>query len=459
MLKRVLVANRGEIAARILRACREMNIETVAVFSEADRDSFFTSLATRSICIGPAAAKDSYLNQNAILSAALYTHCDSIHPGYGFLSENAEFAERVAQAGITFIGPSAHAIATMGDKSTAIKLMRTSGVPVVPGSNGLVATAEEAKAIAEEIGYPVLLKATSGGGGRGIRKISSPEEMEQAFVSSQAEALACFGQNGVYLEKLLLKPRHVEVQILADSHGSYVHLGTRDCSIQRNHQKLLEEAPAVFLSNEEQDRLAADALKAARAVDYTNAGTVEFIVDEDNSHYFIEMNTRIQVEHPVTEKITGINIIREQIRIASGYPLSFSQDEVVFRGHAIECRINAEDPMNGFKPCPGAIELLHLPSGFGVRVDTAIHPQYEVTPYYDSMIAKIIVSGRNRHEAIYRMRRALEETFISGIKTTIPLHYMLLMYSPDFISNQIDVSFLDSKLSDLLQPLDEGIEL
>jgi len=436
-----------------------MNIETVAVFSEADRDSFFTSLATRSICIGPAAAKDSYLNQNAILSAALYTHCDSIHPGYGFLSENAEFAERVAQAGITFIGPSAHAIATMGDKSTAIKLMRTSGVPVVPGSNGLVATAEEAKAIAEEIGYPVLLKATSGGGGRGIRKISSPEEMEQAFVSSQAEALACFGQNGVYLEKLLLKPRHVEVQILADSHGSYVHLGTRDCSIQRNHQKLLEEAPAVFLSNEEQDRLAADALKAARAVDYTNAGTVEFIVDEDNSHYFIEMNTRIQVEHPVTEKITGINIIREQIRIASGYPLSFSQDEVVFRGHAIECRINAEDPMNGFKPCPGAIELLHLPSGFGVRVDTAIHPQYEVTPYYDSMIAKIIVSGRNRHEAIYRMRRALEETFISGIKTTIPLHYMLLMYSPDFISNQIDVSFLDSKLSDLLQPLDEGIEL
>jgi len=458
MLKRVLVANRGEIAARILRACREMNIETVAVFSEADRDSLFTTLATRAVCIGGPSAKDSYLNQDAILTVAIHCECDGIHPGFGFLSENAEFAARVQELNKTFISPAPEVIALLGDKSSARKLVRKQGVPVVPGSDGLVDTAADALAIAESIGYPILLKATSGGGGRGMRRVFYADEMEQAFSAAQAESLACFGENGLYLEKLILKPRHVEVQILADSHQSVVHLGDRDCSLQRNHQKVLEEAPAQALSEETRAKMAADALLIARTVGYENAGTVEFVVAEDGSYYFIEMNTRIQVEHPITEMITGINIVREQIRIASGLPLSFTQDDVVLKGHAIECRINAEDPENDFAPCPGFIDYLYLPSGFGIRVDTVIHPQYEVPPYYDSMIAKIIVHGRTRNEAILRMRRALEETLVSGVKTTIPLHYML-MYNPDYISNHIDTGFLERNLSSLLQPLGEGVVL
>ena len=457
MLKRILVANRGEIAARILRACREMNIETVAVFSEADRDSLFSTLATQAICIGGPRPKDSYLNQNAILTVASHCNCDGIHPGFGFLSENAEFASRVRDLGIKFIGPSPETIAMLGDKNKARALMREHGVPVVPGSEGLVASTIEALSTAKDIGYPVLLKAASGGGGRGMRRVFKPEEMEQSFTAASAEALACFGDGSLYLEKLILNPRHIEVQILADSQGTVVHLGDRDCSMQRNHQKVLEEAPAQILTEETRAKILEDALLAARAVGYENAGTVEFVLSRDNSYYFIEMNTRIQVEHPVTEMVTGINIVREQIRIASGLPLSFTQDQVEIKGHAIECRINAEDPDNGFAPSPGLIDFLHLPSGYGVRVDTVIHPQYTVSPYYDSMIAKIIVHGHSRSEAIYRMRRALEETLATGIKTTIPLHYML-MYNPDFISNHFDTGYLDRNLSALLRPLGkEGV--
>lgn len=452
MLKRVLVANRGEIAARILRACREMNVETVAVFSEADRGSLFATLATQAVCIGPPPAQESYLNQDAILTVAKLWDCDSIHPGFGFLSENAGFAKRVGDQGLSFIGPGPEVIATLGDKSTARELMKGHGVPVVPGSDGLVSTAAEARGIANEIGYPVLLKATSGGGGRGMRRVFSPEEMEAAFNAAQAESQACFGEKGLYLEKLIERPRHVEIQVLADTLGTTVHLGSRDCTLQRNHQKLLEEAPAQILSKETEEAMIDDALRAARAVGYENAGTVEFVVAEDGSYYFIEMNTRIQVEHPVTEMITGINIVREQVRIASGLPLSFAQEEVDFKGHAVECRINAEDPQQGFKPCPGFVDNLHLPSGYGVRVDTAIHPQYEISPYYDSLIAKIITVGRTRNEAISRMRRALEETLVSGVETSIPLQYML-MYSPEYLANRIDTGFIERNLQSLLRPL------
>lgn len=458
MLKRVLVANRGEIAARILRACREMNIETVAVFSEADRGSLFSTLATQAVCIGPSAAKESYLNQDAILTVAQHCGCDSIHPGFGFLSENAQFAQRVNEAGFTFIGPKAEVISLLGDKCSARDLMKKQGVSVVPGSDGLVSTVKSAQEIAAQIGYPVLLKATSGGGGRGMRRVNADNEMQTAFTAAQAESQACFGEAGLYLEKFIEKPRHVEVQILADSHGTIVHLGSRDCTMQHNHQKILEEAPAHFISDKAREQIVKDALKVAHLVGYENAGTVEFVVAQDGSSYFIEMNTRIQVEHPVTEMITGINIVREQVRIASGLPLSFSQEEVEFKGHAIECRINAQDPMNGLSPSPGLIDYVYLPSGYGVRVDTALHPQYKISPYYDSMIAKIITFGRTRNEAIHRMRRALEETLVSGVETTIPLHYML-MYNPDYLADRIDTGFLDRNLTSLLQPLAKGIVL
>ncbi|MDR0888453.1 MAG: acetyl-CoA carboxylase biotin carboxylase subunit [Coriobacteriales bacterium] len=455
MLSKILVANRGEIAARILRACREMNIETVAVFSEADRDALFTTLATHAYCIGGPQPQDSYLNQDAILTVARATGCDGIHPGFGFLSENAQFAARVAEMGITFIGPSSEVINMLGDKNTARALMTSNNVPVVPGSDGLVADAKEACDVAARIGYPVLLKATAGGGGRGIREVDAPEQMEGEFNSARAEATAAFGDGGLYLEKLIVDPRHVEVQILADMFGNTLHLGDRDCSLQRNHQKLLEEAPACAISVETRERMHNAAINAARAAGYVNAGTVEFVVNPTTEEfYFIEMNTRIQVEHPVTEMITGINIVREQIRIASGLPLDFTQDEVVFNGHAIECRINAENPIDGFRPCPGTIDYLHLPSGFDVRVDSVLHHKYVVSPYYDSMIAKLIVHGRTRNEAILRMRRALEETVITGIDTTAPLLYML-MYNPDYLSNRINTGWLEHNLDSLLQPLKE----
>jgi acetyl-CoA carboxylase biotin carboxylase subunit len=426
-----------------------MNIETVAVFSEADRNALFTTLATQAVCIGKAPSSESYLNQDAIITAALCTGCDGIHPGFGFLSENAGFAERVRDAGLSFVGPAPEVIALLGNKDAARSLMRGNGVPVVPGSDGLVGTVAQAREAAERIGYPVLIKAASGGGGRGMRRADSAEELERVWAEAGAEAKACFGDGSVYLEKLIESPRHIEVQILADTQGNCLHLGERDCSLQRNHQKMREEAPATALSDELRERMTAAALNAARAASYTNAGTVEFIVDGNGDFYFIEMNTRIQVEHPVTEMVTGVNIVREQIRIASGLPLQFTQKDVRIRGHAIECRINAENPEADFLPCPGTIDHLHLPSGFGIRVDTVIHPGCVVSPFYDSMIAKIIVHGRNRNEAILRMRRALEETLITSITTTVRLHY-LLMYNPSFISNHVDTAFLEDSLDELL---------
>ncbi|MDR3314950.1 MAG: acetyl-CoA carboxylase biotin carboxylase subunit [Coriobacteriales bacterium] len=454
MLKRVLVANRGEIATRIIHACREMNIETVAVFSEADRGALFTTLANRAICIGGAHASESYLNQQAIVMAAIGSECDAIHPGFGFLSENASFAALAEEYGLTFIGPPPSVIETFGDKNIARALMRENDIPVVPGSEGLIASVDEAHAVAEQIGYPVLIKAASGGGGRGIRQVNHPDEMDAAFHEAMAEALACFGEQGVYLEKLILNPRHIEFQILADTQGTILHLGDRDCSVQRNRQKLIEEAPAQALSAELREHMGQTAVKAAQVARYVNAGTVEFILDDTGSYYFIEMNTRIQVEHPVTEMITGINIVREQIRIASGLPLPLTQDEVSFDGHAMECRINAEDPDKGFAPSPGHIDYLHLPSGFGIRVDTAMHQGYTVSPYYDSMIAKIIVRGHTRNETVLRMRRALEETLVQGVKTNLSLLYMI-MYSPDFIANHIDTGFIERNLETLLSPMTE----
>jgi acetyl-CoA carboxylase biotin carboxylase subunit len=426
-----------------------MNIETVAVFSQADRGSLFATLATQAICIGEAPSRESYLNQDAIITAALCTDCDGIHPGFGFLSENATFAARVRDAGLRFIGPEPEVIALLGNKDAARALMRENGVDVVPGSDGLVSTPKEAQEVARNIGYPVLVKAASGGGGRGMRQADNATQLERVFHEAVAEATACFGNGDVYLEKLIESPRHVEVQILADTHGNYLHLGERDCTLQRNHQKLLEEAPAVALDKDLRERMATCALDAARASGYTNAGTVEFIVDASGTFYFIEMNTRIQVEHPVTEMVTGINIVREQIRIASDLPLQLAQHDIHIQGHAIECRINAEDPEADFRPCPGTIDHLHLPSGFGTRVDTVIHPGFEVSPFYDSMIAKVIVHGRNRNEAILRMRRALEETLITGITTTVGMHY-LLMYNPDFLNNHIDTAFLERNLKALL---------
>jgi acetyl-CoA carboxylase biotin carboxylase subunit len=455
MLKRILVANRGEIAARILRACRDMNIETVAVFSEADRGALFTTLANRAICIGPAPASASYLNQEAIITAALGTGCDAVHPGFGFLSESPSFASAVKEAGLVFIGPPAHTIASLGDKNVARELMREAGVPVVPGSVGLIATAQEAKDTAETLGYPVLLKAVAGGGGRGIRRIDGPDEVERALSEAQGEALAFFGDGGVYLEKLIVNPRHIEFQILADEHGAVIHLGERDCSMQRNHQKVLEEAPSQVLSDEQRREMGEASVRAAKAAGYVNAGTVEYLFDASGQFFFIEMNTRLQVEHPITEMVTGVNIVREQIRIASGLPLSITQDEVSLNGHAIECRLNAEDPTSGFRPSPGTIGQLHLPGGFGVRVDTVLHPGYVVSPYYDSMIAKIIVHGATRHEAILRMRRALEETLVAGIATNTSLLY-LLMYSPAYLNNVIDTGFLERNLETLLSPMQEA---
>ncbi|MDR2108626.1 MAG: acetyl-CoA carboxylase biotin carboxylase subunit [Coriobacteriales bacterium] len=452
MLKRVLVANRGEIAARILRACREMNIQTVAVFSEADRNALFTTLASQAVCIGPAAARESYLNQDAILAAACALRCDGIHPGFGFLSENADFARRVCDAQITFVGPSPEVIALLGDKNRARALMREHRLPTVPGSAGIIANVAEAREQAARCGYPVLLKAARGGGGRGMRRADCDAELADAFCAAEAEARSCFGASQLYLEKLIERPRHIEVQILADRHGNIAQLGDRDCTLQRNHQKVLEEAPAQVVNAKSRQAMADAAITAARAVGYENAGTVEFVVDADENYYFIEMNTRIQVEHPVTEMITGINIVREQLRVASGLPLSFTQKDVQLKGHAIECRINAEDPEHGFRPSPGHIDYLHLPSGFGVRVDTVLHPHFEVNPFYDSMIAKIIVHGRTRNEAICRMRRALEETLVSGVTTNIPLHYML-MYHPEFLANHLDTDFLERNLDQLLQPL------
>ena len=449
MLRRVLIANRGEIALRILRACREMEIETVAAYSEADAEALHVQLATRSVCVGPARAAESYLNRDALLAAALGTGCDGVHPGYGFLSENADFADACARAGLAFIGPSGDAIRKAGSKSAARERMRAAGVPVTPGSGGPVSSAEEALAAAEKVGWPVLLKASAGGGGRGIRRCGGPEDIPAAFAAARAEADACFGNGELYLEKLVPDPRHVEVQILADGRGHTIYLGDRDCSVQRRNQKLIEEAPAPGLSPELRRAMGEAAVRAAEAVGYEGAGTVEFLVDGER-FYFMEMNTRIQVEHPVTELVTGVDLVKEQLRVASGLPLSFTQEDVTVSGHAIECRINAEDPERDFAPCPGTTTFLHLPGGPGVRVDTALYTGYEVPPYYDSLAAKVLVHAPTRLEAIRRMRRALEELIIEGFPTSAPLAH-LMMHDPDFVRGQYDTGYLDRNLDRLLE--------
>lgn len=450
MLKRVLIANRGEIALRILRSCREAGIETVAVYSEADADALHVQLAGQAVCIGPAKAADSYLNQKALLTVAKATHCNGIHPGYGFLSENADFADACAAAGLTFIGPSGSVIRRAGSKSAARDLMRASGVPVTPGSDGPVANVEQALEAAEQVGYPVLLKASAGGGGRGIRRCGGSQELPDAYARAKAEARACFGSDEMYLEKLILRPRHIEFQILADRHGNVIHLGDRDCSVQRRNQKLIEEAPARCLSPRLREQMGQAAVRAAKAVGYENAGTVEFLLDADGEHfYFMEMNTRIQVEHGVTELVTGVDLVRQQLRIASGLPLNLRQEDLKLNGHSIECRINAEEPGQNFRPCPGTVEFLHFPGGAGVRVDSCLYNGCQLPPYYDSMAAKVLVHAPTRLEAIRKMRRCLEEFTLEGFPTNAELSYQIL-YHPDFLRGSCTTAFLDDHLDELL---------
>jgi acetyl-CoA carboxylase biotin carboxylase subunit len=443
MFEKILIANRGEVALRILRACKEMGIATVAVHSTADADAMHVRLADESVCIGPNSAKESYLNIPAIVSAATITNADAIHPGYGFLSENAKFAEIVEEHGIAFIGPSAEHIRLMGDKVAAKAALAALGVPTVPGSDGPVRDADEALAAASTIGYPVLIKAAGGGGGKGMKVAESPKSLGEAFRLARAEAAAAFGNDALYLEKYLAHPRHIEVQIVADHHGHVIHLGERDCSLQRSHQKILEEAPSPALNAEQRARIGQVATTAIREIGYRSLGTMEFLY-QDGQFYFIEMNTRLQVEHPVTEAISGIDLVREQIRIASGLPLELTQDEVRLAGHAIECRINAENPET-FAPSPGRITDYHVPGGLGVRVDSALYAGYSVPPYYDSLIAKLIVFGNNRNECLLRLRRALDEYVIGGIETTIPLHRRLVSNS-DFINGAYDTHWLERLL-------------
>ncbi|KIH76894.1 acetyl-CoA carboxylase, biotin carboxylase subunit [Geoalkalibacter ferrihydriticus] len=441
MFNKILIANRGEIAIRVIRACKELGIKTVAVHSDVDSESLHVKLADESICIGPAPSTKSYLNIKAIISAAEVTDASAIHPGYGFLSENAEFAEICAQCGLTFIGPSPESMRLMGDKISARQTVTKAGVPILPGTTEGVMNAEEAKKIAAQIGYPVIIKATAGGGGRGMKVVHSPASLPNAFATARAEAQSGFGNPEVYIEKYCERPRHVEIQIMADKHGNVIHLGERDCSIQRRHQKLIEEAPCPVLSEDLRQRMGKCAVDAAKAVDYSSVGTVEFLLDQDKSFYFMEMNTRVQVEHPVTEMVTGIDIIKEQIRIAAGHPLRFRQEDIQIRGHAIECRINAEDPEK-FTPFPGKIVGYHPPGGLGVRVDSGVYDQYKVLPHYDSMIAKLIVHAETREEAIKKMSTALDEYIIEGIKTTISFHQKV-MRSKEFIEGDVDTGFLE----------------
>ncbi|MGA9173941.1 MAG: acetyl-CoA carboxylase biotin carboxylase subunit [Thermoactinomyces sp.] len=443
MFKKVLIANRGEIAVRIIRACRELGISTVAVFSEADRDALHVTLADEAYCIGPAAGKESYLNMTNLLSAATLVGVDAIHPGYGFLAENADFAELCAACNITFIGPSPEAITKMGDKTTAKETMKEAGVPTVPGTDGIIEDLDEAAKTAKEIGYPVIVKATAGGGGKGMRVVHNEEELKRAINLAQKEAEANFGNPGVYLEKFLVEPRHIEIQVLADNYGNVIHLGERDCSIQRRYQKLIEEAPSPALNPELRERMGEAAVRAAKSVNYSGAGTVEFLLDREGNFYFMEMNTRIQVEHPVTELITGIDLVKEQILIAAGKKLDISQEDVRFDGWAIECRINAERPDKNFMPSPGTIEFYLPPGGNGVRVDSACYQGYRITPFYDSMIAKLIVWGKDREEAIRRMNRALREFAVDGVYTTIPFHLKVLNHSK-FISGDFHIQFLET---------------
>lgn len=441
MIKKVLIANRGEIAVRIIRACREMGIETVAVYSEADREALHTKLADEAVCIGPAASSESYLSMDRIISATIVTGADAIHPGFGFLSENAKFAELCERCHITFIGPKAKVIASLGNKQEARNTMITAGVPVIPGSEKSVCEVMEGAEMADRIGYPVIIKAALGGGGKGMRTAYSPEEFEQSFQTAQKEAQMAFGDGTMYIEHYVENPRHIEFQILADHYGNVIHLGERDCSIQRNHQKMIEESPSIALSEGLREKMGEAAVKAAKATGYVNAGTIEFLLDKNGSFYFMEMNTRIQVEHPVTEWVTGIDLVKEQIRIASGEKLSYTQEEVRLDGHAIECRINAENPEKGFRPSPGTITDMYLPGGKGIRIDSAVYSGYCIPPYYDSMIAKLIVWAENRQEAIRKMQSALGEMVIEGIDTNIDYQYEILNH-PDYLSGNVDVGFI-----------------
>ena len=441
-MNKILIANRGEIAVRIIRACKEMNIKTVAVYSEADKDALHVKLADEAVCIGPANSQKSYLNIKNIIGAANITGADSIHPGFGFLSENSQFALICEESNIKFIGPKSDVINLLGNKSNAKDMMKKAGVPVIPGSDGSITGIKEAKEICEKIGYPVILKAASGGGGKGIRIVETEAALEQAYNLVKQEAKASFNDDEIYIEKFIRNPRHVEIQILADEHGNVVHLGERDCSIQRRHQKMIEETPSTAIDEKIRNKMGDAAVKAAKTTGYTSCGTVEFLVDDERNFYFMEMNTRIQVEHPITEERTGIDIVKEQIKIAAGEKLKFKQKEVTFRGHSIECRINAENPSKNFMPSPGKITGLYLPGGNGIRIDTAIYEGYTISPHYDSMIAKIIVHGATRNEAIAKMKRALEELVIEGVETNRDFLFEIIK-TPDFIRGNFDTSFIE----------------
>ncbi|WP_017755727.1 acetyl-CoA carboxylase biotin carboxylase subunit [Calidifontibacillus oryziterrae] len=445
MIKKLLIANRGEIAVRIIRACKELGVETVAVYSEGDKDALHVQLADEAYCIGPVASKDSYLNKTNLITVAKLTNTDAIHPGYGFLAENADFAELCRDSNVTWVGPSPEAITKMGTKDVARETMRQAGVPVVPGSTGIVESIEEAKKVVEEVigGYPVIIKATAGGGGKGIRVARDEEELIKGINVTQKEAAAAFGNPGIYLEKFIEDFRHVEIQVLADNHGNVIHLGERDCTVQRRMQKLLEETPSPAIDEKTRAEMGEAAVKAAQAVNYSGAGTVEFIYDYNNKQfYFMEMNTRIQVEHPVTELVTGVDLIKWMIRIASGEELTIKQEDVKFEGWAIECRINAENPDKNFMPSPGEVKMYLPPGGFGVRIDSAVYPGYKIPPFYDSMVAKLICYGDTREEAIARMKRALSEFVIEGIDTTIPFHLRLLNHEK-FVSGDFNTKFLE----------------
>lgn len=445
MLKKVLIANRGEIAVRIIRACRELDIETVAIYSEADKNALHTQIADYAVCVGKAPSKDSYLNIANILSACILTNCDGIHPGFGFLSENSKFAKMCEECNIKFIGPDYKTIELMGDKSKAREVMKNANVPVVKGFEGEIKDLNHAIDIAKEIKTPLMIKASSGGGGKGIRIVRDLKDFKKNYETAKSEAMACFNDDRIYIEKYIEKPRHIEFQIVADEFGNIVHLGERECSLQRNNQKVLEEAPSSFLDNDLREKMGEIAIKACSAVNYKNVGTIEFLVDKDKNFYFMEMNTRIQVEHPVTEMITGIDIVKEQLKIASGQKLSFTQKDIEIKGHSIECRINAEDPKNNFIPCPGVITELSIPSGFGVRIDSAIYSGYKIPPYYDSMIGKLITYAPTRLEAINKMKRCLYEFAIGGIKNNIDFQYEILE-DKDFLDGNYDTSFLSEKM-------------
>lgn len=448
MFQKILIANRGEIALRIIRACRELDIDTVAIYSEADRDSLHVRYADEAFCVGPAAPGKSYLNIINIISAATIAGVDAIHPGYGFLAENPRFVEICETHNIKFIGPAAQVMEKMGDKALAKKFMKAQGIPVIPGSDGPLTSVEEAVRLAEEIGYPVIIKASAGGGGRGMRVVNSLEEMEEAYQLAQREADTSFGDSEIYIEKYIASPRHIEIQLLFDEYGEGIYLGERDCSLQRRHQKILEETPSPGIKPELRQEMGEMALKGARAVGYTNAGTVEFLMDDNNNYYFMEMNTRIQVEHPVTEMVTGIDLVKQQILIAAGEPLPWQQEDVKLRGHAIECRINAEDPERSFLPSPGQIEFMHVPGGPGIRVDTAVYSGYTITPHYDSMIAKLIAWGENREEAIARLIRALDEFELSGISSNILFHLEIL-FNPSFREGEINTNFINELINEV----------